>query len=230
MATNYKILKNTEENIKKEFFDYLNHAYMMQTQLIELIKLAIENKDLTDLFKKIELEEHQSDLTQVNTIEELIWDISKDQPLLSHLRWYICVLISSSDIERICDYLFFMSRFIYQNPNISKNVLEISLNLSIELNKIFEEYISRIKDEKSTKKFFEEFKIKKIEYEDLCDKQIKKVAKKIDAKEYEQMIKFSFEFHSYYRIIERLENIIENLIFIHDTDFFRKKIENEEQF
>ncbi|UUD35471.1 PhoU family transcriptional regulator [Mycoplasmopsis caviae] len=233
MAINYTLLKKSEENLRKMFFDYLDQAYKMHTKLTNLISMYQNKADISGLFLDIEKREKQSDLTQVNTIDELLWDISKDQPLLSHLRWYICVLTSASDIERICDYLFHMSKFFYINKKIPQEVVDVALSMNIELSKIFKEYSNRLQDEKSTKEFFVEFKKQKEEYMAFCDNEIKKIAKKLSKKDeysYEMIIKFSFELHSYYRVVERLENIIENLIFIHDTDFFRKKLDDEEMF
>lgn len=233
MPINYTILKKSEDNLRKMFFDYLDQAYQMHLKLTELISMYQNKVDIEGLFLEINKREKQSDLTQVNTIEELLWDISKDQPLLSHLRWYICVLTSSGDIERICDYLYFMARFFYQNKKIPQEVVNAALAMNIELSKIFKEYSSRLQDEKSTKEFFKEFQKQKVEYKQFCDNEIKKMARKLtknDEYSNEIIIKFSFELHSYYRVVERLENIIENLIFIHDTDFFRKKLENEEMF
>ena len=229
MPINYDLLKKSEENLKKIFFNYLNDAYVTHGKLITLMEKYRDNLDVEEDFKELTKREKQADLTQVDCFEELIWDLSKDQPMLSHLRWYISVLNSIGDIERICDYFFFMAVFFRNNKNIPQKVVEKAISMNDELHFLFKGFLEEIK-KSNVKKYYDKFKNLEKDYKKYCDDEIKEMAISLKNYPYETIIKFSFELHSYYRVIERLENILESFIFIHDTEFFRDKIEREEQF
>ncbi|VEU78312.1 phosphate signaling complex PhoU family protein [Mycoplasmopsis columbinasalis] len=232
MSVNYSLLKKSEENLKEFFYSYISHSIKMHDQVLSLIEKArTKDETIHDAMKTLTEMENFSDHVQVDNVNELLWDLSKDQPMLDHLRWYICVLNSLGDIERINDYLFFLGKFFTKYHHMmSTDTLEIAVTLNQKLNELFHNFLKYAR-RKQASKFFEVFQKEKNDYKVFCDKKIEELALKLEQEKIniQIIIKLSFELHSHYRIVERMENILENLVFINEPEYFQKKLSQNEQ-
>ncbi|EGV00114.1 PhoU domain-containing protein [Mycoplasmopsis columbina] len=230
MSINYKLLKKSEEHLKEFFYSYVNHSINMHDLVLNFIKQSYLKDDSTKIFDEIYKLEQISDRIQVENFDELLWDISKDQPMLDHLRWYICVLNSLGDIERINDYLFSIANFFNKyKTNMINEIYQMAIELNEKLNSIFHNFLKYTR-RKQASKFFEVFKKEKEDYKIFCDQKIEKLAQILNEKnvDIQIIIKLSYELHAHYRVVERMENILENLVFINEPEFFKKKIEKNE--
>ncbi|WP_029906190.1 PhoU domain-containing protein [Mycoplasmopsis opalescens] len=228
MSQNYTLLKRSEETIIENFNNYLKFAFDMFSKY----KAIIENfneENIVNGVKEIDDLEKQSDLMHLDLTEELIWDLSKDQPLLTHLRWYVCALNSIRDIERICDYIDLNikshNKMKIMPEFLQRRLLEIINYIYL----IFEKFLAKVTNMEAVD-FFESFMKEMNEFDNYYQNVLNNLIK-----DFEDVLLFSQKhririgliFHNYNRIMERLENIIENIVFIHDPEYFRRKLNQE---
>lgn len=94
---------------------------------------------------------------------------------------------------------------------------------------IFEKFLAKVTNMEAVD-FFESFMKEMNEFDNYYQNVLNNLIK-----DFEDVLLFSQKhririgliFHNYNRIMERLENIIENIVFIHDPEYFRRKLNQE---
>ncbi|WP_391592108.1 PTS system regulatory protein, PhoU domain-containing protein [[Mycoplasma] cavipharyngis] len=119
MAINYRSLDRTIRQSYVEFLKYFNLA-LKQNKIVS--KYFKSNQHNAELYEKIRAIEKKSNLLYGQIYELIAWNISKEQPVNNHLNFFLSLLNSLKDIERICD--------------INYNICKITKNIT-KWNKIF---------------------------------------------------------------------------------------------
>lgn len=145
MSTNYKILLQSEKELKKIIAEYLELVYKIHSKLW----IELKENEYHLAFDNTERRLKQAILMEDELIDECIWTISKDDPRANHLRFIISVIYCAKDLTRAAEYAQSIAKIIIRK-NIEKKYIE-SLKSIIDLyldtiNKIIKLYLSSTED------------------------------------------------------------------------------------
>ncbi|KEZ22689.1 PhoU domain-containing protein [Ureaplasma diversum] len=102
MATNYSMLKESQSYL----FDAFKSFFKKVIENQELLYNRLVESDLTlsEIYDETAFLEEQVNLQYSDMIDECMWTIQKDQPRAGYLRFFIAVINSVKDLERISDH------------------------------------------------------------------------------------------------------------------------------
>ncbi|WP_462217884.1 phosphate signaling complex protein PhoU [Mycoplasmoides genitalium] len=220
---NYQILKRSEKKLLKLFFEYFKHVINAHETLNQL--LCEDNLEKRkELIKTIYEMEDQSNRSEFKLINESIWTISKNSPLASHLRLTITIIMSSRDLERICDYANNLTKFIehylHLDIKIFNNLVTLHQSALNNLKKTFESLQDK---EKPLTLQFENATKTIIEFEHQYRLVLTKYYETINKNEVTEKI-FLIDLVASVKHIERINdycyNIIKSFLFIKNPEIF----------
>ncbi|MCV3743379.1 phosphate uptake regulator PhoU [Ureaplasma sp. ES3154-GEN] len=109
MATNYSMMKESQT----ELFDTFKNFYKRVLDNTQDLCDKLMNKDLgyKEICNDAVFKEEQVNLIYSDLIDECVWTIQKDQPRAGHLRFFISVINSAKDLERISDHNEIISEY-----------------------------------------------------------------------------------------------------------------------
>lgn len=227
---NYELTKQSEENIKNNFNDFFIHVVSEWTYFYNALKAT--GKITFERIQKIYKLEDRANQYSVDILDECIWHISKYQPMGSHLRFIISIISSTSDLERMADHVIGAAKIIYNHPTMDKKAISLlvkAINVSITYVKRLQVYLNKEKEYKANVKTFYE-KVANVENEyQLQYKAITVELSKIlydhstPAQIVETMNGVAMILKYTERNVDHIVNIIENFIYIHESDFFIQK-------
>ena len=233
MSSNYQLVKTSEKELTQHFFKFYHHVRNEWKKLIAILK---ESKTISDenykVFKKME---NKSNHMEADILDESIWSISRNQPVANHLRFVISIIYSISDLERMADYVINCVNIIRQNKftNYAIAVALDAFKLSFDcMEKIFKllETKEKIKVDPIVayhqanvviNYYRTEYKeilkdLSKIIYDKNTPEQIETILSSISI-----IVKYSE------RNVDHSVNILENFIYVRESNFFFNKHLNQ---
>lgn len=235
MSVNYSITKASEQELKASFFKFYNHVYKTWIKLASTLqeKEAIELNDLEWFFKM----EEKSNQFKAHILDQCIWNISRCQPIATHLRFVIAIMYSINDLERMADYIISSARYIHQHEIKEKSVINLlisTISTSVEtMNKLIRQLKNPMNIKKNYlrahKKTIELAKAYRVEYNASLKKLSSFMFKQDTAQDITDiMTGIAVIMKSAERNVDHAVNIIENFIYIRNADFFFDKKSKQE--
>lgn len=127
MATNYNMLKDSEELIINDFKKYYQLLIDLSSNTLEAF---IKNDDPEKLFDSLLKEDKKNIRIYHDILNECMWIIQKNEPRANHLRLIISIINSLNDIKRISSYVVNFSKFyLKQKDEISKDERVIIISI-----------------------------------------------------------------------------------------------------
>lgn len=233
MSANYGLVRTSERELTQKLLKFYRHVKKSWLSLITLI--SKHAKITNDIYKQFQNNENKSNHMEANILNETIWSISRNQPVANHLRFAISIIYSISDLERMSDYVMNSVNILKHNDfndeilDILKDTYKLSYECMNKLlstlttkekikinavlgyklaNKVLNDY--RIKNKEITKRLF------KVMFHKNTAKQIEEVLSSVSI-----LIKYSE------RNIDHAVNIVENFIYVSQSNYFTNKHSNK---
>lgn len=230
MSINYSMTKESEKELIDYFFKFYHHVYDSWNALIKIFseKKEISKEDLDNFFAF----EDKSNTYEAMMLDDCIWDISKNQPLASHLRFVVSIIYSISDLERMADYVISIAKYIHEHPITDQKLYDIIIVALTDSVEYMDSIVSLLKDPANTKHNWLKTYNKTIkfsnEYHEKHEKNISKLAEVMyDQSNAKNVFKI---YNMVAKILKNVErnvdhstNLIENFIYIRNNDFFHSK-------
>ncbi|QGZ97623.1 PhoU family transcriptional regulator [Mycoplasma sp. NEAQ87857] len=221
MAINFTLLKKDEKIIKKQFMDYVAHSITMNQHLINVINQINSNLTNDESFVKIYNLEQESNHMHQTILDDAVWLISKEQPIANHLRYFISIINSLFDIERICDYSDRIARFLEKEINKTSNY-EYDLMISLITQVVeFGQMIYDALDSHNVEQIYLELKVKYDLFVNMYKSKTKEILNHSNINQM-HLLSFFTLLKSVDRAVDHYINILENFIFVNDINFFNK--------
>lgn len=174
MSTNYYMLKEGEKIV----FTMFEEKFEELIKMLEYTSLKFKDKyDANDLFDECLKFDKKMDISLQDIADECIWSIQKNEPKANHLRFFIALINSCSNLKRMSAYIVNFAKF-YRNEKDSltaESVDDISVlyNLSIvNIKKLFIIFKNKgwNKDAETVTKIFNDFlKIYKKDFDSIVN-------------------------------------------------------------
>lgn len=235
MSVNYSVTKASEKELKNEFFKYYKHVFKSWNLLADVLeeKNTIELKDLEKFF---ELEE-KSNKFKAYILDQCIWNISRNQPLATHLRFLIAIIYSINDLERMADYVIGSARYLYSFKVETKaaiNLLVKAMRSSIlTVDKLVKLLKNRMNIKKNYIRAYHNTVKLRTTYREEYNKLLKSLSNMMFKQDTVQdvtdiMTGFAMIMKYTERNVDHAVNIVENFIYIRNADFFFDKKSKQE--
>lgn len=226
MPINFNTLIKSENVLRQMFNKNFKHVINMHEQIYEVFRLkkTFDNNFL----KKMQILECSSNKLEMDLLAEASWVISKDLPRATHLRFVLAIIRSAKDVERIGDFAYNITRFFCENRNIDKKIKDLLINLisqSIKICKKIQIYIAE--NTKNTKKYYIETATPLIkEFNKMYIRTFNKFNDLIFANKVISKNKLFISNIIKYldRNVDHAYNILENLIYINDPNFYKNNL------
>ncbi len=208
MATNYNALIKSEEELKKQFFEFLDLAYSIHKKTwTYILSKELDSSKMDDLRN----DEESSDAFEKDILDECVWIISKDQPRSNHLRFIISIIYSIKDLERISDYAIEIAESL-ENKEIDKNNYDFLKPLSNRYLTFFKSFVDLIK-KKNVSEYYQTGRDLKNEFFENCNKDLKKLLE-ICPKNDTSIQNILLIFRSIDRCVHHIYNVFINFKFV----------------
>lgn len=219
---NYEILKLSERELQDKFIKYCDHVYDFWNFIYKNIKKSTFTQELLD---EALLFEEKSNSLEAQIQDDCVWSISKNAPLANHLRYIISIIHSIRDLERMSDYALSSFKFFYKNkvPNDVTNLIVSIMKEAIAgMSKVYEsiKINPAIETYKICQDAHEAFKKHYVE----MLKGLSSILKKKSTGEIASLFQGAIIVIKHIeRLMDHLENIAENFMFIKRPDLFLEK-------
>ena len=172
---------------------------------------------------------------EADILNETIWSISRNQPVANHLRFAVSIIYSISDLERMADYVM-NSINIIKNNNFNEEVLDIikdAYKLSYDcMNNLLKTLTTKDKIKidaalayKLANKTLNDYRIK---HKDITKRLSKVIFDKNTPKQIDEILSSVSIIIKYSeRNIDHAVNIIENFIYVRESNYFVNKHSNK---
>ncbi len=179
MTNKYSVLKNDEKKIFQTFTKQFQKLIDHLEDVCKKFKEAYDSEKLFDEALKID---KQNIMIMQDIVDESIWLIQKDEPRADHLRFFISLINSCSNLKRISAYLVNFGKFYYKhNASINQvyrqgicNLFELTITHVKKIFVIFEKNPQAINEEDYLKIFDDFLKVYKKDSSELIASTIKK--------------------------------------------------------
>lgn len=229
MATNYRLLKQSENELIQKFYDYVDHTFQMHKMVLQILNDFNNQKNFEKLENEIQSiydAEKIANITQADLLDECTWIISKDQPQASHLRFVIAIINSINDLERICDYANNITKNIYEKKVISPSGLAIVKLLEEMAVNIFEKIFDHFRSHDASETYVLAEKLHSqfmLEYSNQIKILHSIYSSDQNSENNTDFIYIVLTIKNIERILDHVMNIIEYFIYIKESNFFFKK-------
>ena len=232
MSTNYGLVRTSEKELTQNLLKFYKHVKKSWLDLIRILthKTNISNED----YKMLQKNENKSNHMEANILNESIWSISRNQPVANHLRFVISIIYSISDLERMADYVIDTANIIRQNK-INKEAISI-IRESFKLSYACMNSLLKNLETKDKIKIDPNFAYKlankilnfyRIKYKEINKKLSNIIFDKNTPKQIEDVLSSISIITKYSeRNVDHAVNILENFIYVRESNFFFSKHKN----
>lgn len=216
MSTNYKILLQSEKELKKIISEYLEFVYKIHSKLWN----ELNEEDYHKAYDNSERRFKQALIMEDELIDECVWTISKDDPRANHLRFIISVIYCAKDLTRAAEYAQSIAKIIIRKNIEQKYVKALDPIVTLYLNviqKIIKIYLSTTED-----------KIEKVdqlylEFEVMLENNEKKMREKFDEQSKITYLYISQITRLINSTIERVKSVFPSTMFVKSLSPSTKK-------
>ena len=233
MSANYVLVRTSEKELTQKLLKFYRHVKKSWSNLITLI--SKHTKITNDIYKQFQTNENKSNHMEADILNETIWSISRNQPVANHLRFAVSIIYSISDLERMADYVM-NSINIIKNNNFNEEVLDIikdAYKLSYDcMNNLLKTLTTKDKIKidaalayKLANKALNDYRIK---HKDITKRLSKVIFDKNTPKQIDEILSSVSIIIKYSeRNIDHAVNIIENFIYVRESNYFVNKHSNK---
>ena len=233
MSANYVLVRISEKELTQKLLKFYRHVKKSWSNLITLI--SKHTKITNDIYKQFQTNENKSNHMEADILNETIWSISRNQPVANHLRFAVSIIYSISDLERMADYVM-NSINIIKNSNFNEEVLDIikdAYKLSYDcMNNLLKTLTTKDKIKidaalayKLANKALNDYRIK---HKDITKRLSKVIFDKNTPKQIDEILSSVSIIIKYSeRNIDHAVNIIENFIYVRESNYFVNKHSNK---
>ncbi len=233
MSANYGLVRTSEKELTQRLLKFYRHVKKSWLSLITLI--SKHTKITNDIYKQFQANENKSNHMEADILNEAIWSISRNQPVANHLRFAVSIIYSISDLERMADYVM-NSINIIKNNNFNEEVLDIikdAYKLSYDcMNNLLKTLTTKDKIKidaalayKLANKALNDYRIK---HKDITKRLSKVIFDKNTPKQIDEILSSVSIIIKYSeRNIDHAVNIIENFIYVRESNYFVNKHSNK---
>lgn len=152
MATNYFMMKESEDQLLKGFNNYFAFVIKMNNSLLanlqkEEANLLIDEAKLSDQdYQVILYDSKKSQALYDDMLDDCMWVIQKNEPRAAHLRFVISIINSIRDLQKVGDYTAIIAKFFYKrhlNKPIYDNFIEAFVKTNQLINLIYQEFTTK---------------------------------------------------------------------------------------
>lgn len=233
MSANYVLVRISEKELTQKLLKFYRHVKKSWSNLITLI--SKHTKITNNIYKQFQTNENKSNHMEADILNETIWSISRNQPVANHLRFAVSIIYSISDLERMADYVM-NSVNIIKNNNFNEEVLDIikdAYKLSYDcMNNLLKTLTTKDKIKidaalayKLANKALNDYRIK---HKDITKRLSKVIFDKNTPKQIDEILSSVSIIIKYSeRNIDHAVNIIENFIYVRESNYFVNKHSNK---
>ena len=233
MSANYVLVRTSEKELTQKLLKFYRHVKKSWSNLITLI--SKHTKITNNIYKQFQTNENKSNHMEADILNETIWSISRNQPVANHLRFAVSIIYSISDLERMADYVM-NSVNITKNNNFNEEVLDIikdAYKLSYDcMNNLLKTLTTKDKIKidaalayKLANKALNDYRIK---HKDITKRLSKVIFDKNTPKQIDEILSSVSIIIKYSeRNIDHAVNIIENFIYVRESNYFVNKHSNK---
>lgn len=233
MSANYVLVRISEKELTQKLLKFYRHVKKSWSNLITLI--SKHTKITNNIYKQFQTNENKSNHMEADILNETIWSISRNQPVANHLRFAVSIIYSISDLERMADYVM-NSINIIKNNNFNEEVLDIikdAYKLSYDcMNNLLKTLTTKDKIKidaalayKLANKALNDYRIK---HKDITKRLSKVIFDKNTPKQIDEILSSVSIIIKYSeRNIDHAVNIIENFIYVRESNYFVNKHSNK---
>lgn len=233
MSANYVLVRTSEKELTQKLLKFYRHVKKSWSNLITLI--SKHTKITNNIYKQFQTNENKSNHMEADILNETIWSISRNQPVANHLRFAVSIIYSISDLERMADYVM-NSINIIKNNNFNEEVLDIikdAYKLSYDcMNNLLKTLTTKDKIKidaalayKLANKALNDYRIK---HKDITKRLSKVIFDKNTPKQIDEILSSVSIIIKYSeRNIDHAVNIIENFIYVRESNYFVNKHSNK---
>ncbi len=233
MSANYVLVRTSEKELTQKLLKFYRHVKKSWSNLITLI--SKHTKITNNIYKQFQTNENKSNHMEADILNETIWSISRNQPVANHLRFAVSIIYSISDLERMADYVM-NSINIIKNNNFNEEVLDIikdTYKLSYDcMNNLLKTLTTKDKIKidaalayKLANKALNDYRIK---HKDITKRLSKVIFDKNTPKQIDEILSSVSIIIKYSeRNIDHAVNIIENFIYVRESNYFVNKHSNK---
>ena len=233
MSANYVLVRTSEKELTQKLLKFYRHVKKSWSNLITLI--SKHTKITNNIYKQFQTNENKSNHMEADILNETIWSISRNQPVANHLRFAVSIIYSISDLERMADYVM-NSVNIIKNNNFNEEVLDIikdAYKLSYDcMNNLLKTLTTKDKIKidaalayKLANKTLNDYRIK---HKDITKRLSKVIFDKNTPKQIDEILSSVSIIIKYSeRNIDHAVNIIENFIYVRESNYFVNKHSNK---
>lgn len=233
MSANYVLVRTSEKELTQKLLKFYRHVKKSWSNLITLI--SKHTKITNNIYKQFQTNENKSNHMEADILNETIWSISRNQPVANHLRFAVSIIYSISDLERMADYVM-NSVNIIKNNNFNEEVLDIikdAYKLSYDcMNNLLKTLTTKDKIKidaalayKLANKALNDYRIK---HKDITKRLSKVIFDKNTPKQIDEILSSVSIIIKYSeRNIDHAVNIIENFIYVRESNYFVNKHSNK---
>ena len=226
MPINFNTLVKSENILRQMFNRNFKHVINMHEQIYQ----AFQQKKSFDnhFLKKMQTLENISNKFEMDLLTEACWVISKDVPRAAHLRFILAIIRSAKDVERMGDFAYNITHFFWKNKIYDENINKLLINLINESIKICKQIQNHIaKNTKNTKMYYIKIAtplIKKFS-KNYAETSTKFIDLVFNNKKIIKTKLFIYTIIKYLdRNVDHAYNILENLIYINDPNFYKNNL------
>ncbi len=232
MSANYGLVRMSERELTQNLLKFYKHVKKSWMNLISILtqKTNISGEN----YKMFQKKESKSNHMEANILNESIWSISRNQPVANHLRFVISIIYSISDLERMADYIMDIANIIRQNK-FNKEAISV-IRESLKLSYACMNSLLRNLETKDKIKIDPNFAYKlankvlnfyRIKYKEINKKLSNIIFDKNSPKQIEDILTSISIITKYSeRNVDHAVNILENFIYVRESNFFFSKHKN----
>lgn len=222
MSTNYFHLKFNEIELTEKLYHYWKHAINMHRLISNFLLDFPADLEKTNTFNSQILKlEKQSNRIRAELFEDAIWFLSRNQPHAGHLRFIVAIIISTCDLERICDYGNNIRKFLISDRDFLEEVIHILASMSKVSVDIFSQILVYFTTN-SANDTYQFSRKKRDDFKKLFHQNIQQLKKLFTSLDAEMFVDLVLALKCMERIIDHTLNIIKQFVYIKCSDFFFK--------
>ncbi|MCV3728614.1 phosphate uptake regulator PhoU [Ureaplasma miroungigenitalium] len=215
MATNYSMMKESQTELLDSFKKFYKRVLDNTVDLCD--KLQKQELTYKEIYNDALFKEEQVNLIYSDMIDECVWTIQKDQPRAGHLRFFISVINSVKDLERISDHNEIISEY-FEEYNFSDEERKHFLLAFEASNKILFDFYQHFLNNNFNSELVDEIKRVRDQYlNDTNKKQMRTVYidDNLTDEEMNSRVKLILMYRHIERNIDHAINILQNFGNVH---------------
>lgn len=221
---NYESLKSSEQNLRGLFFDFYNHVIMIESKILE--RFSSKKPFDEEILNQVKEWENKSNNFEAQIMDEACWIISKDSPKANHLRFIIAILNSIKDLERISDYMLYITKYMFYHQNLPIQAIELITSAFKKAHEVSVEYLKLV-DQKDYYKYYDKAVEIEADHQKHFNEIMVKIAELLSPTKgvivNESIPGAIIVLKNIERSVDHSINIVENFVYIKQSEFFLDK-------